>query len=73
MSRFAGRPAPAIPLEILAYHLVAASIALIGWWLQRGQPHTPEHMGQIYAEMIMQPFTALVGQENHAPPHAVAG
>lgn len=73
MSRFAGRPAPAIPLEILAHHLVAASIALIGWWLQHGQPHPPERMGQIYAEMIMQPFIALAGQENHAAAHPVAG
>lgn len=73
MSRFADRPAPAIPLKILAYHLVAASIALIGWWLQHGQPYSPERMGQIYAEMIMQPFTALVGQENHASTHAAVG
>jgi len=73
MDRFAGQREPAIPLEILAQHLVASIIALIGWWLQRGQPYPPQRMGQIYAEMIMQPFTALVGQENHAPPHAVAG
>lgn len=73
LSRFAGQPVPAIPLEILAHHLVAASIALIGWWLQHGQPHPPERMGQIYAAMIMQPFIALVGQENHAAAHPVAG
>ncbi|MFZ2360027.1 MAG: TetR/AcrR family transcriptional regulator [Anaerolineae bacterium] len=63
MSRFAGQRQPAIPLEILAHHLVASSIALIGWWLQRGQPYPPERMGQIYAEMIIRPFTALAGQE----------
>jgi AcrR family transcriptional regulator len=63
MDRFAGRREPAIPLEILAHHLVASIIALIGWWVQRGQPYPPERMGQIYAEMIMQPFTALAGQD----------
>jgi hypothetical protein len=30
--------------------------------LQRGQPYPPQRMGQIYAEMIMQPFVALAGQ-----------
>jgi AcrR family transcriptional regulator len=63
MGRFAGQRKPAIPLEILAHHLVASIIALIGWWLQRGQPYPPQRMGQIYAEMIMRPFTALAGQE----------
>lgn len=72
-SRFADRPAPAIPLEILAHHLVASSIALIGWWLQRGQPYSAERMGQIYAEMIVQPFAALVNQENDAATQSVAG
>lgn len=63
MGHFADQSEPAIPLEILAHHLVASSIALIGWWLQRGQPYPPERMGQIYAELIMQPFTALVVQD----------
>lgn len=63
MGHFAGQREPAIPLEILANHLVASIIALIGWWLQRGQPYPPQRMGQIYAEMIMRPFTALTGQD----------
>jgi AcrR family transcriptional regulator len=63
LDRFAGQREPAIPLEILAHHLVASIIALIGWWLQRGQPYPPERIGQIYAELIMQPFMALVGQD----------
>lgn len=64
MDRFAGQREPAIPLEILSHHLVASSIALIAWWLQRGQPYPPERMGQIYAEMIMRPFIALASQES---------
>jgi AcrR family transcriptional regulator len=64
MARFAGQREPAIPLEILAHHLVASIIALIGWWLQRGQPYPPQRMGQIYAEMIMRPFTVFAGQES---------
>ncbi len=63
MSRFAGQREPAIPLEILAHHLVASIIALIGWWLQRGQPYPPQHMGDIYAELIMRPFAALVAKD----------
>lgn len=63
MRRFSRQTAPAIPLEILAHHLVAATIALIGWWLQHDQPYPPPRMGQIYAELIMRPFLELVGQE----------
>ncbi len=64
LGRFGGQRAPAIPLEILAHHLVASIIALIDWWLQRGQPYPPLRMGQIYAEMIMRPFLALAGGES---------
>ena len=63
MDRFASQREPGIPLEILAHHLVASIIALIGWWLQRGQPYPPQRMGQIYAEMIMRPFATLAGQD----------
>lgn len=38
----------AIPLNILANYLAGAQIALIQWWLEKRQPHTPETLAQTF-------------------------
>ncbi len=38
----------AIPLEVLANYLAGAQIALMQWWLEKRQPHTPENLAQIF-------------------------
>jgi hypothetical protein len=48
------RPEQVVPVEILANHLAAASLALIQWWLEQDMPYPPERMGQIYDALIMQ-------------------
>lgn len=45
----------AVPIEIAAYHLVNSSIALIQWWLEHEMPYSPERMGIIFHELIVQP------------------
>jgi hypothetical protein len=35
-----------IPLEVLAKYLAAAHLALVQWWLEERQPHTPEMIAQ---------------------------
>jgi len=52
-------PGSPIPIEIAAYHLVAASLALIQWWLEHDMPYPPEQMGVIYHELIVAPTTAV--------------
>lgn len=47
----------AIPPEIIAHHTVAASLALIQWWLENGLPYPPEQMGAIYEALITRPVT----------------
>lgn len=49
----------AVPIEIAANHIVAASIALIQWWLDHEMPYSPQRMGMIYAELIYRPASAL--------------
>ncbi|HET8846098.1 MAG TPA: TetR/AcrR family transcriptional regulator [Ktedonobacteraceae bacterium] len=44
-----------IPQEIAAYHLVASTISLIQWWIERKMPYAPEQMGIIYQELIARP------------------
>lgn len=53
-----------VPLSIAAHHLVAASMALIQWWLDRGLPYPASRMGQIYADLIVRPTRALAFDAN---------
>ena len=48
-----------VPVEIAANQLVAATIALIQWWLDHEMPYPPQRMGTIYAELIYRPASVL--------------
>jgi len=37
-----------IPLDVLANYLAGAQIALVQWWLEKRQPHTPEILAQTF-------------------------
>ena len=37
-----------ILLDVLADYLAGAQIALVHWWLQKRQPHTPENLAQTF-------------------------
>ncbi len=37
-----------IPFDVLANYLAGAQIALMQWWLQKRQPHTPEKLAQTF-------------------------
>lgn len=37
-----------IPLDVLANYLAGAQIALVQWWLEKRQPHTPENLAQAF-------------------------
>jgi AcrR family transcriptional regulator len=56
------RPGSPVPPEIAAHHLVAASIALIQWWLDNDMPFSPERMGAIYEALVIAPTHALAFQ-----------
>lgn len=45
-------PGSAVPLEIVAHHIVTSSISLVQWWLDHQTPYPPEQMGVIYQELI---------------------
>lgn len=36
------------PLDVLANYLAGAQIALMYWWLEKHQPHTPETVAQAF-------------------------
>ncbi len=37
-----------IPFDVLANYLAGAQIALVQWWLEKRQPHTPENLAQTF-------------------------
>ena len=37
-----------IPLDVLANYLAGAQIALVQWWLEKRQRHTPENLAQTF-------------------------
>ena len=37
-----------IPFDVLANYLAGAQIALVQWWLEKRQPHTPEKLAQTF-------------------------
>lgn len=49
------RPDAAVPIEIAAHHMVAATLNLIEWWLEHDMPYPPERMGLVYHELISRP------------------
>ncbi len=40
-----------IPLDVLANYLAGAQIALVHWWLEKRQPHTPEKLAQTFQRL----------------------
>lgn len=36
-----------IPIDLLATYLAGAQIALVHWWMEKRQPHTPEALAQV--------------------------
>ena len=51
-------PPPGIPAEIAAHHRIAASLALLQWWLEEGMPYPAEQMGAIYHDLVVRPTIA---------------
>ena len=58
----AGLPQENIPAGVAANHIVSSTVSLIRWWLENNTPHSPEKMGQIFINLIIQP-TLLVMTE----------
>ena len=52
---YEARPDSRVPLEVAANHVIRSCTNLIEWWLEHGMPYEPEHMGEIYRDLIFQP------------------
>ncbi len=57
---FENMPQDDIPHELIANHMIAASFAMIHWWLENEMPYPPEKMGEFAAQLIMLPIRKLL-------------
>lgn len=61
-SRLRGKPAPRVPVPILANYLSSELFALLQWWLDQEMPHSPERMDEIFHDLITPTFRSLLGE-----------
>jgi AcrR family transcriptional regulator len=53
---FKGQTDGSIPMDLAASHLITSLVMMIRWWLDQGTPYSPEKMGKIAAQLIIQPM-----------------
>jgi AcrR family transcriptional regulator len=58
--RFKDKPAPSLPIPILANYLAIELFALLKWWLDNEMPYPPERMDEIFHELVTPTFQALL-------------
>ncbi|MBT3336854.1 MAG: TetR/AcrR family transcriptional regulator [Anaerolineae bacterium] len=58
-----GLPNSNIAIPIAANHIIAATFALMRWWLENDMPHPPEKMGEIFTDLIVQPTWLAMTRE----------
>jgi AcrR family transcriptional regulator len=51
----AGLPQENIPAGVAANHIISSTVSLIRWWLENDTPRSPQKMGRIFTELIIQP------------------
>jgi AcrR family transcriptional regulator len=55
-----------IPFDLLSNYLAGAQIALVQWWLEKRQPHTPEKLAQAFHRLQRAAIREAFGLENDA-------
>lgn len=60
MSRLRGKPAPAVPIPILANYLASELFTLLQWWLDHDMSHSPERMDEIFHELVTPTFRTVL-------------
>ncbi len=52
-----------IPFDIIANHMVAATFAIVRWWIEEGMTIPAEKMGQYSTRLIAQPIREMIIQD----------
>jgi AcrR family transcriptional regulator len=57
---FGDMPAPGVPLDIIANHVIGATIAMVRWWLDNELQQSPEQMGDYHTRLVLRPLRELI-------------
>jgi AcrR family transcriptional regulator len=55
-----------VQLDALVHYLVSAFLALLVWWLDNDLPYSAEHMDEIFKQLTMPGFMAVLGLNGSA-------
>ncbi len=58
-----GAPRQNISSALAANHIIASVFSLMRWWLDNDMPHSPERMGEIFTNLIVQPTWLVMIEE----------
>lgn len=56
-----GKPEPSIPLAVLSYSIAGTLLLLLKWWLDHKMPYSPEHMDEIFQQLVMPGANHILG------------
>lgn len=57
-------PQTNISAALAANHIIASAFSLMRWWLENEMPHSPERMGEIFAELTVRPtWQFMIGEQ----------
>lgn len=59
-ARLRGKPAPAIPISILANYLASELFTLLKWWLDHNMPYSPERMDGMFHQLVTPAFRTIL-------------
>lgn len=62
-AKFKGKPAPSLPIPILANYLATELFALLQWWLDHDMPYPPERMDEVFHELVTPTFRKALGRD----------
>jgi AcrR family transcriptional regulator len=52
---------PSVPPHVLANYMAGAELGLITWWLESGQPYSPETMAEMTRQLLMRGVVETIG------------
>ena len=56
-------PQTTISAALAANHIIASVFSLMRWWLENDMPHSPQKMGEIFTDLIVQPtWSVMLGE-----------
>lgn len=57
---------PGVPIPVLAHYLTGGLMALVQWWMDSGQPYSPQEMDALVQQIALPGLRAVLGGDSGA-------